>query len=161
VIDRGKSCQPLHWLVLEEAREMRAFVCLLEEEREALRSGTDEQLLSISSFKNRSCDRLQTLSAQRAAAVATQASGKGREAITLWLARFPPDLPIRVAWSELIALTSRAQALNDENGALIRARIQHNRQALAILQDRTDSAGVYGADGQTRVDGTRRQLGSA
>jgi flagella synthesis protein FlgN len=161
VIDRGKSCQPLHWLVLEEAREMRAFVCLLEEEREALRSGTDEQLLSISSSKNRSCDRLQTLSAQRAAAVATQVSGKGREAITLWLARFPPDLPIRVAWSELIALTSRAQALNDENGALIRARIQHNRQALAILQDRTDSAGVYGADGQTRVDGTRRQLGSA
>jgi flagella synthesis protein FlgN len=151
--------QPVERLVLEEAREMRAFVCLLEEESDALRSGTDEQLLSIASTKSHFCDRLQELSVRRAATVAAEASGMGREALSLWLAQLPAGSPLKSAWAELMALTTRAQALNDENGALIRSRIGHNRWALAILLDKTDPSGVYGPDGQARVGGIRREIG--
>lgn len=151
--------QPVERLVLEEAREMRAFVCLLEDESEALRSGTDEQLLSIASSKSLFCDRLQELSVRRAATVAAEVSGMGREALSLWLAQLPAGSPLKSAWAELTALTTRAQALNDENGALIRAHIGHNRRALAILLDRADPFGVYGPDGQARVGGIRRELG--
>jgi flagella synthesis protein FlgN len=151
--------QPVERPVFEEAREMRAFVCLLEEESKALHSGTDEQLLAIASSKSHFCDRLQGLGARRAATVAAEASGMGREALSLWLAQLPAGSPLKSAWTELMALTTRAQALNDENGALIRARIGHNRRALAMLLDRTDSSGVYGPDGQARVGGTRRELG--
>lgn len=151
--------QPIERLVLEEAREMRAFVCLLEEESDALRSGTDEQLLSIASSKSRFCDRLQELSVRRAATVASEATGMGREALSLWLAQLPAGSPLKSAWADLMALTTRAQALNDENGALIRSRIGHNRRALAILLDHTDPSGVYGPDGQARAGGIRRELG--
>jgi flagella synthesis protein FlgN len=151
--------QPVERLVFEEAREMRAFVCLLEEESKALRSGTDEELLAIASSKSRFCDRVQELSVRRAATVAAESSGMGREALSLWLAQIPAGSPLKSAWAELMALTTRAQALNDENGALIRARIGHNRRALAMLLDRTDPSGVYGPDGQARVGGTHRELG--
>jgi flagellar biosynthesis/type III secretory pathway chaperone len=154
-----KSGRPVERLVLEEAREMRAFVCLLEEESEALRSGTDDQLLSIASSKSLFCDRLQELSVRRATAVAAEVSGMGHEALSLWLAQLPAGTPLKSAWAELMALTTRALALNDANGALIRARIGHGRRALAILLDRTDSSGVYGPDGQARIGGTRRELG--
>jgi flagellar biosynthesis/type III secretory pathway chaperone len=156
----GNVCQPVERLVTEEARAMRAFVCLLEDEREALRSGTDEQLLRIASSKNRCCDSLQELGADRTAAIAAQACGTGREELSVWLAQFPPGSALRSIWSELIALTSRAQALNEENGVLIRARALHNRRALAILMDRVEPAGVYGPDGQARIGGIRRDLGT-
>jgi flagellar biosynthesis protein FlgN len=57
-------------------------------------------------------------------------------------------------------LARRAHSLNQENGALIRTRMQHNQQALSVLLAAPDQAGLYGPDGQTWGGPGKRHLGS-
>jgi flagella synthesis protein FlgN len=71
------------------------------------------------------------------------------------------DPAAQAAWSALLQLAGQARDLNALNGKLIAERLRHNQQALAILLAAGDQAALYGPDGQTRLAGSGRPLGSA
>ncbi len=144
----------------EETRALRAFVGLLEDEQRALFDGNTDQLLAIAEEKNRASAQLSRLGLSRVHWLAARGFGSGRAAVTTWLNQLAHESTQRVAWQLLLELASRAQALNQENGALILSRMQHNQQALAVLLAASDRATLYGPDGQTFAGPGKRHLGS-
>jgi flagella synthesis protein FlgN len=64
-------------------------------------------------------------------------------------------------WQQLLDAATAARALNDSNGGLIGARLNHNQDALAALQSAARSLSTYGPDGQAQVPAGQRELGRA
>lgn len=60
-------------------------------------------------------------------------------------------------WEELLAQISNAKELNRTNGLLIGTHMSRNQAALQVLQGNQGSQ-VYGKDGQTSVQSSRRSL---
>lgn len=145
---------------MDETRELRAFLSLLEREREALNSSDAEPLTAICAEKNKAADRLHASGLRRTEWLANECKGTGREAVSAWLASLAPHAPQRKAWQQLIELAKRARKLNEESGALIRARMQHGQQALAVLLAASDRAALYGPNGHTLGAPAKRHLGS-
>lgn len=141
-------------------RELRAFLSLLERERHALNSSDAEPLTAICAEKNQASDRLHACGLRRTEWFANQHKGSGHEAVSAWLASLPSHAPQRKAWQQLMDLARRARNLNEESGALIRARMQHGQQALAVLLAASDRAALYGPNGQTLGAPGKRHLGS-
>lgn len=79
--------------------------------------------------------------------------------IEAWLSANQPDaLPI---WSTIDNLTRQAQQLNQTNGELIQMKLRHNQQALTVLSNAVNKAGIYGKNGQPNFSpGSGRSLGS-
>ena len=150
----------LDQILSEETRELRAFLLLLDREQQALLDGPVDQLLPIAQEKNQTASRLNALALRRIEWLAAQGFGTGREAVAAWLGRLAQNAPPRVAWQTLLELAIRARRLNEENGALIRTRMQHNQQALAVLLAASDQATLYGPDGHTLAGPGKRHLGS-
>jgi flagella synthesis protein FlgN len=144
----------------EETHALRAFVGLLEDEQRALFDGNADQLLVIAEEKNRASSQLSRLGLSRAHWLSARGFGSGRAAVTTWLNQLAHDSTQRAAWRQLLELASRAHALNQENGALIHSRMQHNQQALAVLLSASGQAMLYGPDGQTFAGPGKRHLGS-
>jgi flagella synthesis protein FlgN len=155
---------PLHpsidQILSEETRALRAFLDLLEQERKALHDGDADRLLALADEKNRSSGQLSRLALRRSQWFAAAGLGSGATAVSAWLNRLPPEAPQRGAWQALLDAALRARALNEECGALIRTRMQHNRQALAVLLAASDQATLYGPDGQAFAGPGKRHLGS-
>lgn len=147
-------------ILTDETRELRAFLSLLEREREALNSSDAEPLTAICAEKNQASDRLHASGLRRTEWFANLGKGTGREAVSAWLASLPPQAPQRKAWQQLMDLARRARKLNEESGALIRTRMQHGQQALAVLLAASDRAALYGPNGQTLGAPGKRHLGS-
>lgn len=144
----------------EETHVLRAFLDLLESEQRALLDGSADHLLPIADEKNRASAQLSRLALNRAQWLAARGFGSGPAALAAWLNQLAAEAPQRAAWQLLLDLATRAHALNLENGALIRSRMQHNQQALAVLLAASDQATLYGPDGQTFAGPGKRHLGS-
>jgi len=145
---------------MDETRELRAFLALLERERQALSASDAEPLMAICAEKNQASDRLHAIGLRRSEWLANQGYGRGRAAVSAWLATLPSHVPQHAAWQQLMGLATRARNLNEESGALIRTRMQHSQQALAVLLAASDRAALYGPDGQTLGAPGKRHLGS-
>ena len=65
-------------------------------------------------------------------------------------------------WKLLRAAATRAKQANNNNGVLIRTRMDYNRRALAALQVAPAKSGFYGPDGRVPgvLEGLRWRLGS-
>jgi flagellar biosynthesis/type III secretory pathway chaperone len=147
-------------ILTDETRELRAFLSLLEREREALDSTDAEPLMAICVEKSQASDRLHASGLRRTAWFANQGKGTGPEAVSAWLASLPSHAPQRRAWQQLMDLARRARKLNEECGALIRTRMQHGQQALAVLLAASDRAALYGPNGHALGAPAKRHLGS-
>lgn len=81
------------------------------------------------------------------------------ETITSWLRAHSSDgLPL---WQDITALSQRAKQLNQINGELIQMKLRRNQQALTVLSNAVNKAGVYGRNGQPDFSpGSGRSLGS-
>lgn len=145
----------------EETRALRAFFSLLERERRFLEDGSVDPLLPLSEEKTLALARLNALGQRRASWLAAAGYGNGRDGAKAWLTGLDVQAPERDAWSELIDAAERVRDLNDANGVLMRARMQHNQQALAVLLAASDRASLYGPDGQARAGPGKRHFGVA
>lgn len=150
----------LDTLFAEEAHALRGFLDLLRQEQELLLGGQADQLLSIADDKNRLSSQLSRLALRRVQAFSAQGFGSGPAAASEWLNQLPAGAPQRAAWTQLLNLATQARTLNEENGALIRTRLQHNQRALAVLAAASDQATLYGPDGQAFAGAGKRHLGS-
>jgi flagellar FlgN protein len=76
-----------------EARELRAFLSILDREQQALIEGNTDQLLPINAHKNQIALRLRSLGLRRVEWLITQGFGMGRAGVAAWLATLAQNAP--------------------------------------------------------------------
>lgn len=143
-----------------EADLASAFVIVLEEEQEVLKTGNPDALPSLAERKSTLAGQLNPQSAARNRLLASEGLPGDRPGIEGWLSKHPKDGAVRQEWNRLLEVTRRAHELNRVNGELIRLRQQHNSEALDALLPglRQD---LYSPEGQTAPVTGRRIIDSA
>ena len=148
-------------IIAAEADMVSAFVALLREEQEILKSGTPDALPSVVERKTVLAARLNPQSQLRNRTLAAAGHATDRVGMEAWLKQHGDDAATRKAWTRLLDLAREAHELNRLNGELIRVRQQHAAEALDALLPglRQD---IYGASGgQGTPTTTRRIIDSA
>jgi len=142
-----------------EREGLRSLVTLLETEQKILIDGNTEQLLPLSDSKTRAVHDLSLLANERKNVLQSHGVDIKTRGIITWLQSYAPSsLPV---WQDILKLVEQMQNLNRTNGTLIKTKLRHNQQALAVLLNVSQSAqGLYGANGQTQISPTSRILGS-
>jgi flagella synthesis protein FlgN len=149
-------------VLIEEIREVEAFVALLREEETLLASaGNVDTLMPLVERKSGYAVRLKALADRREQLLAAANLEKGRAGMDAWLARTPGAENLRPHWQKLLTMAGEARDRNETNGKLIGIHWQHNQAALAALMSASDRAATYGPDGQQKSGGGGRMLGSA
>lgn len=147
-------------LLDEEASALRAFLALLNREQQALVDGDIDRIQSLANEKSAATAQLTHIGTRRDKFLARGGISHTRSDIESWLASQPRAAETRASWQGTIALAAEAQQTNRRNGHLIACRMQHNRQALAVLLAAGQPCSLYGPDGQTRAASSARHLGT-
>lgn len=143
-----------------ERGALASFVTLLEQEQRLLMEGTQtEQLLALSEQKSNGATNLNHMTVARHTLLQREISHLDAGTIQNWLSIHCADgLPI---WHDIVALAQRAKQLNQVNGELIQMKLRHNQQALTVLSNAVNKAGVYDRSGKPDFSpGSGRSLGS-
>lgn len=142
----------------------RLFLRLLQEEQDALAQADADLLLAIAQRKSAQVAHLAALGEARNRHLRAATGAADQAGMDIWCERFDAGGQAGAArlWRQLLDVAQSAQRINEENGALINARLQHNQQALVVLRGAADAAAqCYGPDGQPRTPGSGRPLGKA
>jgi flagellar biosynthesis/type III secretory pathway chaperone len=136
---------------------------VLDEEHAALVQADADRLLTLSEEKARVVERLKVLAHDRtrimhglsldphAPKFASRSAGPaGSDAKAL-----------ATLWNALLEVAGKARDCNHANGALLAARMTHNRAALETLNAAARRHSVYGPDGQNVIQPSNRTLGQA
>ncbi|MEJ5210252.1 MAG: flagellar protein FlgN [Burkholderiales bacterium] len=163
---QDSSLQPhpaLAAMLQAERAAYQALHALLEEEHAALLRGDADALLALAQRKSAQVAHLAQLAEARNRELTNLTGQVDQAGISAWCHRFAPQASnANALWQALIEAARAARALNEENGALIQARLQHNQQALAALRGAAQEvAQAYGPDGQPCPAPTGRPLGRA
>ncbi|MFC5303335.1 flagella synthesis protein FlgN [Azospira restricta] len=148
-------------VIAAEADVVSAFVALLKEEQEVLKTGSADALPALVDRKTATVQQLAPLTAARNGELARAGFAADRPGIDAWLAKNPGDRNVRQQWQKLQALAAEARELNRVNGELIRLRMHNNAQALETLLAASQRQDLYGADGQATQAAPRRIIDSA
>lgn len=136
-------------ILQQEQAALDSFIDLLQREQAALVDANVELLLSISENKLKQSGQLNALAHDRVAMLQRDGFSADTAGVKGWLAG--QSSAVVEAWEKLLESARTAQRLNQTNGKLIQTHLQHNQQALAALMNASNSAGIYGADGQPRT----------
>lgn len=150
--------------IAAELSAFESFAGLLETEHEALLAGDVDAVARIASTKGEKVALLSALSERRLAALRKAGFPASRKGMAQWLLLAGEvAVPVSGQWNRLLETASRAQQLNERNGALIQARLAFNQAALAQLRGAGKPAELaYGPDGTTRLGAAAgRDLGRA
>lgn len=148
-------------LIAAEADVVSAFVLLLKEEQEILKTGSADALPPVVEKKAVVTQQLAPLAANRNRLLVRAGFTADRNGVEAWLAANPGDQAVGEGWARLQTLAAEAKELNRVNGELIRLRMQNNTQALEVLLAAANRQDLYGADGQAAQATTRRIIDSA
>lgn len=146
----------LQQTLVAEAEAVQQFAELLKLEQTSLSSGKTDELPAYAEQKEKLAVRLNTLSAQRNAALAAQGLDADRAGVEAWCAKHPNEKDLAAAWSGILLRAGEARELNRLNGELIQIRMQYNAKALEALQGGNNSLALYGPDGQSTTSGNTR-----
>lgn len=135
-----------------------ACIDLLERERQILSEGAIESLEQMSAEKSALLAAMNQRSSEREQALAACGIAAGKAGLDAFLHAYPQFQP---HWKNIAESARRARELNAQNGSMIHARLNHTRQALAILAGPQAPAAMYGRDGQVRQTAAARPLGTA
>jgi flagella synthesis protein FlgN len=140
-----------------EADAVARFVELLLLERDMLSGGDIDNLDSLIQRKNAVAAELQALAEQRNTLLADRGFAADRIGVEAWLAVSPLSKTAHQhAWSRVLLLAKEARQLNQLNGELIRVRMHHNSQALETLLAASRQPNLYGSDGHSAPQKSRR-----
>ena len=145
----------------DEAAAFAAFHELLRTEQAALEARDIDALVTLAQVKSERVVVLNDLARRRASWLAAHSLAADRAGMAQWLLTHggAEQAQLSQLWHTLLDTAAAAQAVNQVNGALIETRLQHNQRLLGALLGGGQPS-LYGPDGQTRVSGTRRDLGS-
>jgi flagella synthesis protein FlgN len=132
--------------VIDETAAVQAFESLLAYEEKALTAASPlETLPSIIEQKTALTEQLAALERLRdeqLGALGLPAGFAGMERAV------SGDATLAAHWQELLAAAGRARRGNNDNGVLIRSRMEYNRNALAALTIAPAKSAFYGPDGR-------------
>lgn len=132
----------------KEARLMKSFLQVLQEEAQVLEEGASEdQLAETTSRKNTLADEIVEAAAQRngfLTKLGFETDGPGLNAAC---AQHPELVPARQA---LLDITAQARELNEANGRIIDVFLEHNQRTLETLRRLAGVGDIYDASGRTR-----------
>lgn len=144
----------------DEHDAMRDFVALLEREQSALIENQSDAVLALAEQKSERALHLHELIEARNTLFKQRYKGLPPAAIQQELQSKDPHS--WNLWLQLRDYAERAQHLNQTSGELIQLKMRHNQQALAVLNNASNQANLYGANGQPSfAPGSGRPLGSA
>jgi len=146
-------------LLCEERSQLRDFVSALKREQEVLIAGEIDRLTPVLEEKSRLAADLGKLLDRRNQILASAGVKTDKFGMEAWLAGQPPA--IRADWESLLALSREARLQNEINGNLIQTRMEHNQQALSVLQVASKQTLLYGPDGQSLPGSGGRHFDSA
>lgn len=146
----------LHTILEAEAGSIQQFVELLALEQTALANGETDGLPGFAAQKNTLAAHLNRLAEERSRLLAQKGFSPDKSGIEAWCARHAGAKNEIQLWSDILELATRARELNRLNGVLIKTRMQHNAKALEILLGESNALRLYGPDGQSTTQGTRR-----
>jgi len=146
-----------------ELSGFRELQQILRAEQECLLRADVDALLKLTEVKSRQIELLNTLATLRAGYLHSLSLDPDRRGMAQWLAAHAgaqkPELA--ALWQQLLDTATAARVLNDSNGGLIGARLNHNQDALAALRSAARSLSTYGPDGQAQLPAGQRELGRA
>lgn len=126
------------------ARELEAFLALLEEEALALSAGNPDRLSELVSLRQSASLRL----AGHWKELAEQLQLPPQAGFAALRDKAMAGAAPSAAWRALESLTREAARLNQVNGRLIEEQMRRNQAAMQVLQSAVASRGLYGADGR-------------
>lgn len=143
----------------EEARLMADFLAVVQQEQEAIQSGTAEVLDELTPRKLELVTALNGAANGRNQWLSSHGFAEDKVGVEAALQALPSPA-VKAAWEELKALTTQAKEANSLNGKLLGMWMQHNNQALDILLSASGHSKLYGPDGQPDQLAARRIIDS-
>ena len=142
------SIDVLHQLLKQETDLITQFIALLKKEATVLSDGAHHDALApITKKKNEYALQLEKLAERRNACLSGLGYGVDRIGLEAGITDDPALLaPVR----QLFERTSQASILNTGNGRIITRFLNHNQQALDVLQHLTGRSTLYDASGRKR-----------
>lgn len=144
-----------------ELEQFRQFHQILQNEQEALAKGDVDTLVKLAQMKTDKVTLLSQLTEKRLGMLKSLSFTPDHAGFDQWIKRCDPGKSRGVAkdWEALLELAKSAQHLNEVNGAMIKTKLRHNQEALAILFGATNKVSLYGANGQAYTVSQSRPLG--
>lgn len=152
--------QHLTRILSEESQLLDELETVLRQETEVLRGEDPQAIQSIGSNRHRCVDTLTRLEVERADTCRMLSFGTGRGALDKLFDWADTGASLRLRWASNLELARRCKALNDQNGAIVAAKLSRVQKLLAKLRGATPPP-VYSAKGARYGTLGPRDLGRA
>jgi flagellar biosynthesis/type III secretory pathway chaperone len=159
-VQRRDVHEHLTRILSEEARLLGEFEAVLRQETQVLRGEDTQAIQRIGGNRQRYVDALTRLDAERADTCRMFSFGSGRGALDRLFEWADPSAALRLKWSSNLDLARRCKALNDQNGAIVAAKLGRVQQLLGKLRGASPPP-VYTAKGARYGNLGLRDLGRA
>ncbi len=159
-VQRHDIHQHLDRVLSEEGRLLGELEGVLHRETEVLRGEDTEAIASIGNNRHQYVDTLTRLDAERGSTCRMLSFGTGPEAMTRLLEWADPSGQLKLQWSKNLDIARRCKRINDQNGAIVSAKLGRVQQLLGKLRGATTPP-VYNARGARYGALGPRDLGRA
>jgi flagellar biosynthesis/type III secretory pathway chaperone len=159
-VQRSDVQEHLSRILAEEARLLGEFELVLRQETDVVRSDDTQAIQRIGADRHRYVDTLTRLDAERADACRMFSFGSGGGALDRLFRWADPSGALHRQWASNLELARRCKALNDQNGAIVAAKLGRVQQLLGKLRG-VSPPPVYSAKGARYGNLGLRDLGRA
>jgi flagellar biosynthesis/type III secretory pathway chaperone len=159
-VQPGDVHQHLSRILAEEARLLGEFEQVLRQETEVVRGEDTQAIERIGDQRQRYVDTLTRLEAERADACRMFSFGHGRGGLERLFQWADPSGALQRQWGSNLELARRCKSLNDQNGAIVAAKLGRVQQLLGKLRG-ASAPPVYSAKGSRYGNLGLRDLGRA
>ena len=159
-VQRSDVQQHLLRILTEESRLLGELEPVLRHETDILRGEDPAAIEHIGGNRHRYIEALGKLEAERVDACRMLSFGTGREALEQLFRWADPAGTLHRQWSVNLELARRCKAINDQNGAIVAAKLGRVQQLLGKLRGATPPP-VYNARGSRYAALGARDLGRA
>ena len=159
-VQRGDVHQTLTRILSEEAGLLGELEAILQRETEVLCGEDAAAIQRIGGNRHRCVYTLSRLDAERTDTCRMLSFGSGRGALERLFEWADPSAALRLQWQSNLELARRCKGLNDQNGAIVAAKLGRVQQLLGKLRGATPPP-VYSAKGARYGSLGPRDLGRA
>jgi len=159
-VQRGDVQQHLARILDEETRLLAELELVLRQETEILRGEDHDAIQNIGANRHRCVERLSRLDTERTDSCRMLSFGSGPGALDKLLAWADVGGMLRAQWNSNLELVRRCKRLNDQNGAIVTARLNRVQQLLGKLRGASPPP-VYSPRGARYGSLGPRELGRA
>lgn len=147
--------------VAQEAALLSRFIALLQEEQAVLQEGQADRLPAIAKQKTMLYEELNAAALQRNTLLKAAGLNIDKAGMDAWFAAHSTEKALQLAWRQLLKAAEEARQLNEQNGLIIKLRLQATGDALSVLHHQAQGRTLYGRDGQSSAISGYRLIDSA